>query len=127
MMSGAESATDARRAPAGRQPMTRRRRLPIRRERSRFGDDGQDQLQVFGWYIASQPEAVKIVRERVRYTIREALPDADQFTSAKSRRLVKAARSARAIFCWVETALFTVPSHRSRFGLQGRPRAGWSI
>jgi uncharacterized protein YdhG (YjbR/CyaY superfamily) len=61
-------------------------------------------------YIASQPETVQGVLERVRNTIRKALPGAEEVISYKIPTY-KLQANPGALFRWMEAALLALPRH----------------
>jgi DNA transformation protein and related proteins len=71
-------------------------------------------------YIASQPKTVKGALERVRSTIRKALPGAEEVISYKIPAY-KLHGSPVLYFRWVEAALPALPHPSRRCGFQGRP------
>src|SRR6266496_2494635 len=72
-------------------------------------------------YIATHPEGAQAVLQRVRGTIRKALPGADEGISYQIPTF-KAARWLRGLFRRVEAALLALSRHRSPGrGAEGRP------
>ncbi len=79
-------------------------------------------------YIASQPEAVQGVLERVRSTIRKAVPEAEEVISYKIPTY-KLNAWPRALFRRLEAALFALPARPPRSSRHSRTRSHhtWSV